>query len=70
MTSVPGSVNVAREWEKTEVEEYPGGVPPEWHVTVRRTLKEDGRYLIYYEFTPSAEAAEVELQPQEHAIGE
>ncbi len=44
-------------------EAYPGGVPPEWQVTVRRTVKEDGRYLIYYEFAPSPAAAETELQP-------
>ncbi len=50
--------------------EYPGGVPPEWQVTVRRIQKEDGRYLIYYEFAPSAAAPEVDLQPVEKTATE
>lgn len=46
-----------------EAEERSKGVPPEWQVTVRRTLKEDGRYLIYYDFAPGTTAPEIELQP-------
>jgi hypothetical protein len=54
------------EWR--EEGEYPGGVPPEWQVTIRRTLKEDGRYLIYYDFVPSPKAEEVALErPREAA---
>ncbi|MCL6431311.1 MAG: hypothetical protein K6V36_10725 [Anaerolineae bacterium] len=54
--------------EAREEVQYPGGVPPEWQVTIRRTLKEDGRYLIYYDFVPGPQAEEVELkQPQEAA---
>jgi len=54
--------------EGHEEEQYPGGVPPEWQVTIRRTLKEDGRYLIYYDFVPSPQAEEVELErPREAA---
>ncbi|MDI7276228.1 MAG: hypothetical protein QME94_09620 [Anaerolineae bacterium] len=49
--------------EAVQAEQYPGGVPPEWQVTVRRTLKEDGRYLIYYDFMPGPKAEEVELAP-------
>ncbi len=54
----------AREGEREGREEggYPGGVPPEWQVTIRRTLKDDGRYLIYYDFVPSPQAQEVELE--------
>ncbi len=51
-------------------DEYPGGVPPEWQVTVRRAEKEDGRYLIYYDFTPGPAVPEVELQPAEKATRE
>lgn len=56
---------MSREQEETaQAETQPVAVPPEWKVTVRRIEKEDGRYLIYYEFEPSAEAPEIELQPQ------
>ena len=54
--------------EGREEGQYPGGVPPEWQVTIRRTLKEGGRYLIYYDFVPSPQAEEVELErPREAA---
>jgi hypothetical protein len=46
------------------------GAPPEWQVTVRRTRKEDGRYLIYYEFAPGPEAPQVELGPAAEEAGE
>ncbi len=47
------------------MEARPEEVPPEWKVTVRRTQKEDGRYLIYYEFEPGPTAPEVELQTED-----
>lgn len=55
-----------------EVEKRPPepAVPPEWQVTVRRMTKEDGRYLIYYEFTPSPEAPEIALEGTPHATEE
>ncbi|MGQ9684065.1 MAG: hypothetical protein ACUVX9_16155 [Anaerolineae bacterium] len=43
-------------------QQAPEQAPPEWEVTVRRVTKDDGRYLIYYEFQPSALAPEIELQ--------
>ena len=51
-----------------EPKEYPGGVPPTWQVTVRRTLKEDGRYLIYYDFAPSPTAEEVVIEREEEGV--
>ncbi len=58
------------EKQEPEAEEYPGGVPPEWQVTVRRVEKEDGRYLIYYDFAPSPSVPQTELQPAEESGGE
>jgi len=54
-----------RECEELAEKAYPLGVPPEWKVTVRRTQKEDGRYLIYYSFEPAPEAPELEIQAEE-----
>lgn len=33
--------------------------PPEWQVAVRRITKEDGRYLIFYDFAPGSSEAEM-----------
>jgi hypothetical protein len=55
--------------EHPENEAYPHDVPPEWTVTRRCIEKEDGRYLIYYDFRPSAQAPEVELQQSSSAQG-
>lgn len=55
------------EARKRKTEVPPRGAPPEWQVTVRRARKEDGRYLIYYEFAPGPAVPEVELEPAEEA---
>ncbi len=40
--------------------------PPEWQVSVRRVTKDDGRYLIFYDFAPVAETiAEVAKEVEE-----
>lgn len=49
------------EAQQPEAPEYPGGVPPTWRVTVRRTRAEGGRWLVYYDFTPSPDVREVVL---------
>lgn len=41
--------------------------PPEWQVAVRRITKDDGRYLIYYDFCPAPDTREDALQPAEEA---
>ena len=51
--------------QKPEEQPPEEAVPPEWQVTVRRITKEDGRYLIYYDFAPAPEAPEIEIEPAE-----
>lgn len=47
--------------QQPEAAAYPGGVPPTWRVEVRRTQAEGGRWLVYYDFTPSPDVSEVDL---------
>jgi hypothetical protein len=60
---------VKHETPQPAVEERAEEVPPEWQVSVRHLLKEDGRYLIYYDFAPGPAAPEVELQSAEELAG-
>ncbi len=51
-------------------EEYPGGVPPTWRMTVRSVVAQDGRCLVYYAFVPAPDVREVVLvkSPEEWGL--